>query len=237
MHDFENKGTPAGDGAMDADAKAKADAKRLEARRQFLRIGLVTGPVVLTLASRPAFGGNKGGTTTGGTTGTTGGVGTGPSVGMSGNVSTYGPNVWARLQGLTPGFWKQVQHKCYWAPNPLKPNEYKYGDKKEVKEGKSTKTVYVNGTKFKDVFSNSTLDSSLTMLDVLNLGGGGANALGRHAVAALLNANHPQIFYRFSVESVIGMVNAAFSGSNTEELKNLLDSENNREGVGFGSCS
>lgn len=219
MHDHDNKGPTPNAGASEAEASAKAAAQRLEARRRFLKIGLVTGPVVLTLASRPAFA-----------------TPAGPSVGMSGNTSTFGVGVWQRLQGLTPGFWKQPQHKCYWAPDPLKPNQYKYGDAQTVVKGKKTETVYVNGTKFKDVFNASTLDANLTMLQALGLNGGGANALARHATAALLNANHPQIFYRFHAESVIGMVNAAFTSGNTEELKNFLDSENNREGVGFGSC-
>lgn len=213
MQESENKRSPEEAGAQDA------DAKHLAARRKFLRIGLLTGPVVLTLASRPVFA-----------------TPAGPSVGMSGNVSQFGVGVWQRLQGLTPGFWKQPQHKCYWAPDPLKPNQYKYGDAQTVIKGKKTETVYVNGTKFKSVFSASPLDANLTLLDALNLGGGGANALARIGTAALLNANHPQIFYRFHAESVIGMVNAAFTSGNTEELKNFLDAENNREGVGFGRC-
>ena len=38
-----------------------------------------------------------------------------------------------------------------------------------------------------------------TLLDALNSGGGGINALMRHAVAALLNASNPDVDSDFTV--------------------------------------
>jgi hypothetical protein len=73
------KPTPVGERA---DASQDADASR----RRFLKLGLITGPMVLTLASRPAA------------------AMVGPSVGLSGNVSTFGENP-PQLQGEAPSFW------------------------------------------------------------------------------------------------------------------------------------
>ncbi len=65
-------------------------------------------------------------------------------------------------QGCTPGYWKQSQHFDSW-PAPYTPS-----------------------TLFSSVFADAF--PGLTLLQVLNLGGGKLNALGRHTVAALLNS-------------------------------------------------
>lgn len=56
----------------------------------------------------------------------------------------------------------------------------------------------------------------MTLLDVLEQGGGGLNALGRHTVAALLNAASPGVSYDLAVQDVIDAFNNVFPGSRQE---------------------
>ena len=132
-------------------------------RRSLLKAGL-GGPVILSLANRPAFGQAC----------------LMPSNFASGNVSAPG-NGQACL-GRSPGYWKTSQHFCEWlAPyQPLKTGSTGYtcgavGGKATLFH--STTTMF-NGTQY----------VGKTMLDVLNLMGGGVDALARHITAALLNA-------------------------------------------------
>lgn len=102
-------------------------------------------------------------------------------------------------EGCTPGFWKQTQHFVSW-PAPYTPN-----------------------TMFADIFEDAF--PGKTLLDVLNLGRGGLNALGRHTVAALLNAASTEVDYDRSVEKVIDMFNDVYPGSRMEyeQVKNILN--------------
>jgi hypothetical protein len=87
-----------------------------------------------------------------------------PSVPTAAPTPTKGPRAYfpPGPQGCTPGYWKQPNHFDSW-PAPYTPT-----------------TLF--DTVFADAFPG------LTLLDVLNLEGGGLNALGRHTVAALLNS-------------------------------------------------
>jgi hypothetical protein len=107
--------------------------------------------------------------------------------------------------GCTPGYWKQPHHFDSWA------------------------SPYTPSTPFSSVFANAF--PGKTLLQVLSLGGGGLNALGRHAVAALLNAASPIVDYDYTVAEVISRFNAAYaSGSKAtiEEQKNIFDFLNNQ---------
>jgi hypothetical protein len=73
--------------------------------------------------------------------------------------------------GRTPGYWKQSQHFDQW-PLPYRP---------VAKNGQPA-------TKFKDVFTPSGPYTTKTLLEVCGMGGGPPNPVGRHIVAALLNA-------------------------------------------------
>ena len=109
----------------------------------------------------------------------------------------------APAQGCTPGYWKQDQHFDSW-PAPYAPsNDYN------------------------TVFGVSASFNPHTLLDAAWLGGGGENALARHAVAALLNAASPDVNYTYSVSDVISMVQAAYASGNFEPTKNLFDAANN----------
>ena len=70
----------------------------------------------------------------------------------------------------------------------------------------------------------------LPLVDALDLNGGQANALLRHAVAAVLNATHPDVAYPLTAAEIIAAVNDVLAnGSNGQinALKDLLDGYNN----------
>jgi hypothetical protein len=68
----------------------------------------------------------------------------------------------------------------------------------------------------------------MTLLEVLDLGGGGLNALGRQTVAALLSAASGDVDYDMTVAQVISAFNSVFPGGDYETLKNRLDFLNNQ---------
>jgi hypothetical protein len=78
-----------------------------------------------------------------------------------------------------------------------------------------------------------------SLLTALNYGGGddllgAAKILSRAAVAAILNASHPQVGYPWTAAEIIAKVNAAFASKNRETMISLaseLDRKNNS-----GSC-
>jgi hypothetical protein len=74
-------------------------------------------------------------------------------------------------------------------------------------------------------FTNAFPGKSL--LGVLQLGGGGKNALGRHAVAAVLNAAHPDVSYDLTVAQVVAMFNDVIQNKgNVNALKTLFEGLN-----------
>ena len=71
--------------------------------------------------------------------------------------------------------------------------------------------------------------ANATLLDALNSGGGGINALARHAVAAPLNASSPDVDSDFTTAEVIALVQDAVPGGLTiEQAKNLLAAVNEK---------
>jgi len=103
-------------------------------------------------------------------------------------------------EGCTPGYWKQPQHfDSYPAP-------------------------YTSTTLFNDVFADAF--PGMTLAEVAALGGGGLNALGRHTVAALLNAASPGVDYDLTVAQVIAMFDAAYASGDYETTKNTFEGYN-----------
>lgn len=98
-------------------------------------------------------------------------------------------------EGCTPGFWRN------WTG--MGPG--RQGNAWE-------RTGYSPNQLFSDVFENAF--PGKTLLQVVSQGGGGLDALGRHTVAALLNAAHPDVSYDLTVEQVISKFNAVFPGNN-----------------------
>lgn len=137
---------------------------------------------------------------------------TGASVNVN---STTGGYIWFKFrpvvappeggQGCTPGYWRQSQHFDSWTA-PYTPN-----------------------TLFSDVFSNAF--PGKTLGQVVQLGGGGLSALGRHSVAALLNAASAGVDYDYSTTQVISAFNASFATGEKkkfEQQKDVFDFLNNQ---------
>lgn len=104
------------------------------------------------------------------------------------------------VEGCSPGYWKQSQHFGNW-PKPYTPN-----------------------TLFSAVFENAF--PGKTLLQVLSLGGGGLNALGRQTVSALLNASSTLVEYPYAPTEVIAKFNAVYPGGDYDALKNDLEYNN-----------
>jgi hypothetical protein len=117
--------------------------------------------------------------------------------------------------GCTPGFWKNNaknwEHSAW--------ENYVPGDFFNAVFGT---TIEVRG-KGKTVISNPTL------LQALEANGGGINALARHAVAALLNINNPDIAYPMTEGDLFAAVQAAIIAGEPDitDLKDQLDEDNN----------
>jgi hypothetical protein len=106
----------------------------------------------------------------------------------------------AGSQGCTPGYWKQSQHFDSW-------------------KGYSPNQLF--SSVFEDAFPGMTLQQ------VLAQGGGGLKALGRHTVAALLDASSG-IDYGLAPAQVIQSFNDVFPGGDYEGLKDQLANRNER---------
>jgi hypothetical protein len=107
-------------------------------------------------------------------------------------------------QGCTPGYWKNNASK---------------------KEAVSWVT-YKPGEYFDTVFGVSFLGPKVTLEEALELGGGGYNALARHAVAALLNSTQSSISFHYATAEVIALVKEAESTGEPEPIKNELAAAN-----------
>jgi hypothetical protein len=131
-------------------------------------------------------------------------------------------------QGRTPGFWKQEHHFGHWPAPYCAHNDCPCGP----------------ATLFCDVFDCTTAGacqsavntaySGKTLLQVLGQGGGGFFALGRHAVAALLNSAHNDLDYAFTTAEVIAMTNAAIDNCNPNPTKDQFAQNNELGGGSLG---
>lgn len=104
-------------------------------------------------------------------------------------------------EGCTPGFWKN--HVEDWPP-----------------------TGFAPGSDFDSTFGVDLFDPNLTLLQAAGQGGGGVNALGRHAVAALLNAAHPDVDSPLTTAQVIAAVQSAAASGDFETTKDMLEDNN-----------
>ena len=100
-------------------------------------------------------------------------------------------------EGCTPGYWRQEHHFGNW-------------------------TGYTPGQNFDTVFGVNFFNPDKTLLQAVWLGGGGVNALARHAVAALLNSTSANVDYDLNTAQVIAIVQAAGASGDYEGAKNIL---------------
>lgn len=111
-------------------------------------------------------------------------------------------------EGCTPGYWKQKQHFDSWVTPPYYP----------------TILDDLGPSYFDEIFG---VGPDVTLLEALKTGGGGENALGRHAVAALLNAAaNSGVDYLYTTDGVIQMVKDAYDSGEFEWTKDLFEYEN-----------
>jgi hypothetical protein len=104
--------------------------------------------------------------------------------------------------GCTPGYWRQQHHYDSWVG-------------------------YTPTTTFKKAFGVDAFPG-MTLGEVVQLGGGGLNALGRHAVAALLNSTSLGGDYGMTSKEVIALFQAAYKSGNYEQAKNTFAGLNER---------
>jgi hypothetical protein len=105
--------------------------------------------------------------------------------------------------GCTPGFWKNSVG--------------------------SWPAGYLPGADFDASFGVNLFNPNITLMQALNLGSGGKNALARHAVAALLNSAAAGVDYGMSTADVIAAVQAAVASGNFESAKNVFEALNELE--------
>jgi len=118
------------------------------------------------------------------------------------------------FEGCTPGFWKVPQHHDSWLATGFAP-------------GDTLESVF-------DVPDSLGLDGT-TLVRALSFRGGAgldgaAQILLRAAVAAVLNAAHPDVSYEFALADVIADVNAALASGDRATMLSLaaeLDLANN----------
>jgi hypothetical protein len=125
------------------------------------------------------------------------GLGTPPS----GAVITFFNVLDEGGQGCTPGYWKQEHHFDSWMG-------------------------YSPGDDFDATFGVDLFNPDITLVEALRLGGGGVNAMARHAVAALLNAANDDVSYDLTEAEVIAAVQAAEASGDFEGAKDLFEDFN-----------
>ena len=103
-------------------------------------------------------------------------------------------------EGCSPGYWKHEKHFDSWVG---------YSPADDIRR--------IFGVR---------MPGYPTLLEALRLKGGGANALLRHATAALLNAANPDVTYCYTEAQVIEMVQTAFGSQDYEATKDLFEAQN-----------
>lgn len=114
-------------------------------------------------------------------------------------IKFYNSEIPHGMEGCTPGYWKQPQHFGAW-------------------EGYTPDQAF--SSVFEDAFPGKTL------LDVLEEGGGDLDALGRHTVAALLNAASGDVDYYLGEQEVIEAFNEVYPDGDYEGLKDEFEEKN-----------
>ena len=119
------------------------------------------------------------------------------------------------FDGCTPGYWK----------NHAGADSHSRGGRRKPSSWQGFNPTEL----FDTVFGVTSNFPGGTLIDALNRGGGGENALGRHAVAALLSAAHSGVDYPLTTTEVISAVQAAYASGDFETTKNML-AELNEQG-------
>ena len=141
-------------------------------------------------------------------------------------------NYRVEFQGCTPGYWKANAANFERKPDKFGADTDGDGVNDEPAGWAPT------GVRPSDTLGSVGFDGFMvlegdntTFIDALNRGGGGENALMRHAAAAYLNAAHPDISYPIATTAeVVALVNAALASGDPDvinDTKDQLDEFNN----------
>lgn len=117
-------------------------------------------------------------------------------------------------EGCTPGYWKQEQHF----------DSYPMGYTPETLMGDIFDACDMYSFDAQKPASGDICE--LSLLEALSLGGGGANALARHAAAAYLNAASDMVAYYYTTGEIVDMVNAAIESGEYSGAKDTLEEWN-----------
>lgn len=176
-------------------------------RRRFIKGAAGAAPILMTVASRPAWGARN----------------CTPSGQMSGNLSEQGEPCLA--QGCSQGFWKN--HLYAWPPSILPDDPFNDVFQVQVfsvdKKTRSPVTLL-------DVLESKKLAKDNV---IGGCPGGNKNSvvnLGVQAVAAILNAAAKEVNYPLIEDEVIKNVHSAIVGGQCGTLQTTLDELNNLGG-------
>ena len=145
----------------------------------------------------------------GGLTNTATVIGRDPTTDRSTSDSDIARYRTAGMEGHTPGFWKtnvDTKDAIAWPRD---------SDGRLVFDPNQLASTLFTGL--------PAQFASLTLTQGLDVNGGGIAALLRHAIAAVLNATHPEIAYPLSVREIIERVNAALASGNARQIEALQD--------------
>lgn len=106
------------------------------------------------------------------------------------------------FEGCTPGLWKNKTE--HWDPTGYSPDD-----------------------DFDTVFGVDLFNPDITLLQAAKDVGKGELIFSAHAVAALLNATHPDVNYAFTEATVIQLVQDAVQANEFEATKDVFDTNNN----------
>lgn len=126
----------------------------------------------------------------------------GPAV-ASGTIVTPACTPPPAIHGCTPGYWKQKHHFDSWVG-------------------------YTSTQDYDAVFGVNLFNPNKTLVDALSTGGGKAFRLGRHSVAALLSARHPDVQYGMTADEVIALVRQAVASGNYDAASDRFEKLNER---------
>ncbi len=138
------------------------------------------------------------------------------------------------FEGLSPGYWKNHPEDWDGVATSMSFEQFFFGSQQ------SSLTWKINGN------GKSSTQQDITLMQALNLGGGGEAALARQAVAAVLNARDEDVTYAFTEDQIKEWVTEALSGQPVDldndgtiefaagkmaiaGVKDLLDYNNNLE--------
>lgn len=136
-----------------------------------------------------------------------------PSFRSIGALPAYAQATPVGSEGCTPGFWKNRWEQAWPA-------------------GYDADQLFVDYFAVPSQYSGS-LGSPMTLLEALMQGGGCEKALGRHGVAALLNAAQLSLTFGLTEGQVIGMVSGALATEDCAQIESIKDSLN---GANEESC-